>query len=353
MAASVKVQYGKNGLAGDAPRRDFFILHPFDILRPEVKEGSTFHNRRYAPVPDAEIMALAQNMMAVGNLEPVQCRKIAGFKPGEPSVELVFGFSRHRAAELIAKELRPNEPVLLKVILTEISDDEAALNNIAENRFRNRTTPLDDAINQRWMREDKGKTEEEIASFYKMNLSRVSRLRKLLLLAQPIRDAIASRLIEAEAAIELADMSEDQQLALFEDLKKNHSLSAHYDEDTLGVINVAPLTTGAVTNNPSPNRTGKKPVAPNGGGKKRAVISTAEVKKAVRKIKAEAGEKGPALTLRNVKEFFLNLDVPNEDLVVREFAKKFVNFVAGDITEKQFANAVYKIRDETAERKAE
>jgi hypothetical protein len=362
MAANIKV-IAADGTESNAARKDIFALHPFNIQRIDANNTRRPRSDGSPTVPMAEIIALAENMMEMGNQEPIKVRKLTELTDGpngKCSAEVVFGFSRHRAAEWIALN-HPDKVVMLKCILFDGNNDKARLEGISENRFRNKTTPLDDAFNQDWMRQNMQWNDTRIAQFYKMNPSQVSKLKSLLRLSSPLQDAISNREIEADGCYEMSDLPEEKQLEILTQLRSEHRGGAHYDVDQLGNATGVDFSY-AQQSNPNPNRTGAStpatPVevaAPEGTTLPTTTtppvkIETASVKKAVRKAKHEAGLKGPALTLRDVKEFFANLDCVGEDLLLREFAKKFAGWVAGDLTEQQMLNAVYKVRDETAER---
>jgi ParB-like chromosome segregation protein Spo0J len=90
-------------------------------------------------LPDIEW--LIRDIAAVGQLEPVLVRK-DGDKP-----VLVAGFSRWRAIVEINKRKLTEEPLPILASYFRGNEVEGLKANIRENRFRNSTTPLDDAHN--------------------------------------------------------------------------------------------------------------------------------------------------------------------------------------------------------------
>ena len=93
------------------------------------------------------------------NPKPVQVRKVA-----DNRVQLVLGYRRHRAA-LLYNLRHPDNPMKLKCVVVTVNDEEAFRRNIVENKQRAETTPIDDAFNQRRLREEFGWTDARIAEF--------------------------------------------------------------------------------------------------------------------------------------------------------------------------------------------
>ena len=67
------------------------------------------------------------------------------------------------------------------------------------------------------------------------------------------------------------------------------------------------------------------------------------IKQAVREKKQEQGAKGPALTFAEFKKAVAELTDEDEEPSVREFAEKTLAFCRGDISRKQWDNAVTKL----------
>ena len=377
MAANILVQHGKDGKEGNAERRDYFFVDPRDIIANEAING------RHTPVPDSDILDLAHNMMEFGNRTPVECSKVVEVAKDGPNagktIELVYGFSRWRAGILINTKLRPEDPIKLKVLLVQVNAKERLIHNIIENRFRNRTTLIDDAFNQRRLREEQGMDDTQIAALYKQSPSWVSRLKGMLALSAKVQDAIATREIEGAAGLVMVEskLNEEDQLRVLGEVKAEAAKFKEKDGsgEMLGFASIPGVNFVAKD---QPKRGGGKkagaegalPADENGqtsltdlpevkgaagkGGKgkggKGGAISATAVKKAVRKLKQEQGKKGPPLSFSQVKSFFGDLNVPNEDPLVRELGKKFEAWQRGDETDKQFLNFIYKLRDEKTKR---
>lgn len=155
-------------------------------------------------LPDIEwlIADIATN----GQLEPVLIRNDGGIPV------LCAGFSRWRAVVEINK--RKLTPVPLRIRCSYFKGDEVDGFKVAirENRFRNQTTPLDDAYNiaqlKRW-----GQTEEEIAALYQQEVKWVRNREKLVELTAEAKEALKSGRLKAPAAAKLAKMSAEAQKA--------------------------------------------------------------------------------------------------------------------------------------------
>lgn len=151
-----------------------------------------------------DISWLVQDILAHGQLQPVIIRNDGG------TPVLVAGFSRWRAiSEINSKSLAP---VALKVRCTYFrgNEREAFLANISENRYRNATTPLDDAHNiarlERW-----GMSVEEIAEHYREKPVWVAGRLSLLSLEDSTREAVKRGKIKTTAAVEIAKLSAEKQ----------------------------------------------------------------------------------------------------------------------------------------------
>ena len=154
----------------------------------------------------------------VGQIEPVTIRK--GTKE-EPI--LVAGFSRWRAvSEINKKKLLPTA-IPLRCVYTKLDEAQAFFTNITENRFRNATTPLDDAHNIVRLRDVYMKSEEEIARIYYPGISEatpdylknaiawIKKTAKLANITREMEKAIQCGRVKESAVAAIAKLSEEQQ----------------------------------------------------------------------------------------------------------------------------------------------
>ncbi len=187
--------------AGDVKRSDYFFVDPFEVhIREDLRGRST-------PPSDSDIIDLAESLVDNGQRTPVECRR-------QPDKTLLLnaGFTRTVAARLIRKGFKRNdtgEPCqdadfALKVILSDGNDKEAFIHNIVENAHRNATTAIDDAVNQRKLRDKYGYSDAEISRLYRYgDPARVGRLRLLLELPDEAQALIHKGKLGVQAAIDL------------------------------------------------------------------------------------------------------------------------------------------------------
>jgi ParB/RepB/Spo0J family partition protein len=151
-----------------------------------------------------EIEELINSMVKVGQLQPVLIRNDGG------TPVLVAGFSRWRAAvEINKRELTP-APFKLRCVYFKGSEQQAVLANIAENRERNSTTPIDDGYNIARL-ERYGMSMEDIASYYHEDTQWCRKRLALISLTPEAQKAVKEGKVKPNAVQALAKMSEDQQ----------------------------------------------------------------------------------------------------------------------------------------------
>lgn len=185
-------------VAFDAPgtRTSEYLFLPQDIeISPEL-------NGRHELPPIAD---LVQSILTHGQLQPVTIRKAAG-KP-----VLVAGFSRWRAVtEINAKGLAPTL-IALRCSYTQLSEKQAFLANIEENRVRNATTPMDDAYNVQRLINVYQMSEQEAADSFRASVAWIKGRLSLLELTPEAETALRSGRVPTSAAKEIAKLSKTTQ----------------------------------------------------------------------------------------------------------------------------------------------
>src|ERR1700676_4542922 len=136
--------------AGDVVRQDEFLIDPQEILVDEALNG------RWRPHDDEAVDQMVKSFEAEGQLQAVQVRRVHDNK-----VQLVLGYRRYNAARLY-NERHPDQPMKVRCKVVIVNDEEASRRNVVENRERAETTPVDDAHNQRRLREGFGWTDGRI-----------------------------------------------------------------------------------------------------------------------------------------------------------------------------------------------
>ena len=226
---------------------------------------------------------MVQSFQEEGQLQAVQVRRVHDNK-----VQLVLGYRRYNAAKLY-NERHADSPMKLKCKVVIVNDEEAFRRNIVENRERAECSPVDDAHNQRRLREGFGWADTKIAEFYHVSPHYVGVLKKLLALPNDVQKLVHERRLSVQAATGLADLPADERKQI--------------------------LTAGRTEG-----------------------LTSQNVVKQVRDKKIDKG-KGQSRSLAEVRAFLEGLTGPAEAAPLKEFAEDFLKFVQG------------KIKDETMEQR--
>jgi ParB/RepB/Spo0J family partition protein len=261
--------------AGDVVRQDEFLIDPQEIL---VDEGL---NGRWQPHDEQAVEQMVKSFEDDGQLQAVQVRRVH-----DNRVQLVLGYRRYNAARLYNAR-HPDRPMKLKCKVVIVNDEEAFRRNVVENRERAECTPVDDAHNQRRLREVFGWTDARIAEFYHVSPSYVGTLKKLLTLPGEVQKLVHDRTLSVQAATGLADLPAAEQ---------KHILAA---------------------------------------GQTEGLTSQGVVKK-VREMKIDR-DKSQSRSLAEVRAFLEGLTGPAEPAPVREFVEDFLKFVQGKIKDETMA----------------
>ena len=202
--------------AGDDMKRgDLLLVNPFEIDVREELRG------RHKPATEQEIIEMALSLYEFKQREPVECRVIENNR-----LRLNMGFRRTNAGRLLREGFdyegeRYHVPdFLLKATVVDCNEQEAFTHNIVENAHRKQTSHVDDAYNQRTLREDYGKTNAEIARLYRCEQSRVAELQRSLQLDESTLDMVHSGHLSLTAALDLLAVSEDQRAPVLAEAAK-------------------------------------------------------------------------------------------------------------------------------------
>lgn len=299
--------------AGQYKRGHLFFIDPNEVIITEELRG------RHKPPSEEDIIDMAVSLLEHGQQQPVVCRRV-----DDKRVKLHAGFTRANAARLIRSGFtdpegthRQDESFMLQCLVADCNDEEAFVRNVVENAHRNQTSPIDDAHNQRRLREQHGKSDEEIARLYRYrDTSKVTRLRELLSLDRAIQDLIHDGHMTVEAALLAKKLPK---------AKQAKAIKAATDES--GKVN-----TSEIKSQVREEHLRDEP----GEGKPRAAAQTAPKVGRV------------ALTLKDVKDFFHDLANDN-DARLAAFAGKFLDWLRGDASDRTFSNALDKLAGPKAE----
>lgn len=267
--------------AGDVVRQDEFLIDPQEILVDDALNG------RWQPHTDEAVEQMVKSFEEDGQLQAVQVRRVH-----ENRVQLVLGYRRYSAARLY-NERHPDQPLKLKCKVVLVNDEEAFRRNIVENRERSECSPLDDAHNQRRLREVFGWTDARIAEFYHVSPAHICTLKKLLGLPSDVQGLVHGRTLSLQAATGLADLPADEQRQV---------LAAGQAEG----------------------------------------LTSQKVVKQVRDRKIDKG-RGQARSLAEVRAFLEGLTGPAEAAPVKELAEEFLKFIQGKIKDEPMQERLRKL----------
>lgn len=170
-------------------------------LPEEVTIPSELNGRHDLP----DIEELIHSIVTHGQIQPVLFRREGG------NMVLVSGFSRLRAiAEINKRGLKPM-PMRLRGVVTLMTEHQAFLATIEENRVRNATTPMDDAHNIQRLLHNYSMTEEEVAATYRASTAWVRDRLQLLELTSEAAEAVHTGRVKPSAAKAIAKLSKELQ----------------------------------------------------------------------------------------------------------------------------------------------
>lgn len=272
--------------AHEFKRQDTFRVDTRDVVVDRERIG------RVASATPAEVRDMADSIAVFGQLAPVEV-----VKNSAGTMSLVSGFTRFDAVELLNANTTNLDRVLLWCVVrsnTTQNAEDSLCHNIAENVHRKGTTGLDDAENQKKLR-DLGWDNPKIARLYRCTPGRVSQLSRLLGLIPAIRQMVIDKRLTCSAAEELGTLPEEEQLAWFEEF----------------------TSTGEVR------------------------AESADVKEMVSKAKQEAGESGRSMTLAAVRKWLASV-VQSDDApeLFKDFCVSFQQFTSGEADESHVWHAV-------------
>lgn len=165
----------------DIKRKDILAAYPEDLIPNAELRG------RAIPPTAAEVEALMQSIKRHGQLQAITVR-LTG-----KQYRVIAGETRRQAIALWNTQLAPGEErhrILMQIATG--NDEELFLATIAENRDRNPTTPIDDAVNCRTLIERFHKSTVEVSRIYGKSPAWVTQRLKLLDLSDEERLAIHS-----------------------------------------------------------------------------------------------------------------------------------------------------------------
>lgn len=184
-----------DGAALDGAARTGIRTLALDQIRPARQQPRTAF--------DADrISALAASIGTDGLLQPIVVREVEVDR-----YEIVAGERRYRASKLAGLTSVP-------VVIREASDSEAYELALVENVQREDLGPLEEAEAYRYLADEHGMTQEQIAQRVGRDRATVSNALRLLKLPESVRDLVAAGALTAGHARAVLTAPEEAQVAL-------------------------------------------------------------------------------------------------------------------------------------------
>lgn len=270
--------------AGKVVRKEYFLVNPEEILVDEEVRG------RHKPPTEETINEMVESLMTYGQKQPISVRRVLDKK-----IQVIFGFTRLQAAIHIRKNVDPE--FMIQCILSEKNATESFIDNVIENIHRKQTSPIDDAHNQRRMRDQHGKTDEEIATIYRATPAWIGQLKNLLQLPGNIQEMVHLGTLPVSGAFELVNLPEAEQGKVIAEATK-----------------------------PS--------------GK----VNGSAIKAMVRQTKVDKGQ-SCARSVREIRKFHESLIEETANPAIKEFSRTMLSYIKGKKTDKQLENALVKLSE--------
>ncbi len=190
-------------------RRDTFLVDPENLVVVTDKVHPLYDERVNLPIAE-EFIA---NVMEYGVLQNVLIRR------NGPLFEVVDGRQRVRAAIEANKRRKGRAEKILVPVTTRREDDaDSFAVTISANEHRTEDTPLVKA-----RKADRllklGKTEEQVATCFRMSVSALRQLLSVLESDKSVQDAVESGEMAVTAASKLTKLSREDQKAAIKDLR--------------------------------------------------------------------------------------------------------------------------------------
>lgn len=329
----------------DLKRSDLYLVNPFEIEVLEANRGRT------TPPSEEDILNLAASIFDHGQQQPVQCRRVAGNR-----LQLTMGYSRMAGFRLIREGFtgtdgveRIDPEMKIKVVVADTNDEKALTNNIIENRHRNQTTAIDDAVNQNLLRDRYGYDDEKIAGLYLCSVATVQRMQLLLRLEQKEQDLVHEGKLSVNAALDVLELPAEKRAEVLEKatVKETGKVKAaevkaqvrdhHLSDDKGGKRDPANAGPPPKTERKKPGEAAVEPEAP------------AKAEKAAKPAKgAVVAAKLKARTVKEIKDFLRiqgSYDTGNR----AKFCRILNKWVEGARTNEQLEITLQRVFGEIAE----
>lgn len=158
---------------------------------------------------EEDLNELVDSIRAVGVLQPIVVRPIAGAASGQPQYELVMGERRLRASKRLGLEQIP-------AVVKNTADDAMLRDALLENLHRANLNPLEEASAYQQLLADFGITQDELANRIGRSRPQISNTLRLLRLPESVQSRVAAGVLSAghaRAILSVGDVAAMERLA--------------------------------------------------------------------------------------------------------------------------------------------
>jgi len=182
---------------------------------------------------EEDLNELVDSIRAVGVLQPIVVRPIAGAASGQPQYELVMGERRLRASKRLGLEQIP-------AVVKNTADDAMLRDALLENLHRANLNPLEEASAYQQLLADFGITQDELANRIGRSRPQISNTLRLLRLPESVQSRVAAGVLSAghaRAILSVGDVAAMERLAA---KIVNEDLSVRAAEAAAGLLGSKP-----------------------------------------------------------------------------------------------------------------
>jgi len=182
---------------------------------------------------EEDLNELVDSIRAVGVLQPIVVRPIAGAASGQPQYELVMGERRLRASKRLGLEQIP-------AVVKNTADDAMLRDALLENLHRANLNPLEEASAYQQLLADFGITQDELANRIGRSRPQISNTLRLLRLPESVQSRVAAGVLSAghaRAILSVGDVPAMERLAA---KIVNEDLSVRAAEAAAGLLGSKP-----------------------------------------------------------------------------------------------------------------
>jgi len=182
---------------------------------------------------EEDLNELVASIRAVGVLQPIVVRPIAGAPSGTPQYELVMGERRLRASKRIGLESIP-------AVVKNTADDAMLRDALLENLHRANLNPLEEASAYQQLLADFGITQDELASRIGRSRPQITNTIRLLRLPDSVQARVAAGVLSAGHARAILSVGDAPAMERLATKIVNEDLSVRASEAAAGQVSTKP-----------------------------------------------------------------------------------------------------------------